>query len=224
MPPYTPFRCKLEQQLRENSFPGTALPELTCGNEGTELVDIMTALISKDDVILIITNPAYQKDISSYMLSAHCMQIMDWATVPVMIVPETTLIRNPEKIAIIANLGEQDTDYINVLGNLVEQFSSEIMVSHLTGNHSLDGTFTPSENKLLANIYKKVDYGRVYYRRIIIGGQEKGWRWLNNNKKCDLIAVSHQPQNALKEFFNLGCTPEITHHLTIPVIVLPYMG
>jgi hypothetical protein len=173
---------------------------------------------------LIVTAPHDSQDMATYVLSDHCQQIMHWAPVPVMIVPDATLVRNPEKIAFVTNLGEQDTNYLNVLANLVEQFSPEIMVSHLTENYSLEDTFTILEKKFLAGIYKKVDYGRVYYRRIIVGGQEKTWKWLNDNKKCDWLVISHKPQRALKEFFNLGRTPQTTHHITIPIIVLPEMG
>jgi nucleotide-binding universal stress UspA family protein len=218
------FSARLKSKLIERSFPGSPLPEITYDRENQEIVDVMTSIVNNNDIILIVTAPPDSQDIASYMLSDHCRQIMHWAAVPVMIVPDATLIRNPEKIVFTANLGEHDTDHINVLANLVEQFSPEIMVSHLNENYSLEDTFTPLEKKLLANIYKNVNYGRVYYRRIIVGGQEKGWKWLNDNKKCDLLVISHQQPRALKEFFNLGRNPQTTHHITIPIIVLPDIG
>ena len=217
------FSARLKSQLIERCSPHSFLPEIKYDQDNQEIVDVMTSIVNNDDVILIVTAPPDSQDMAAYMLSDHCQQIMHWAPVPVMIVPGTTIIRNPEKIAITINLGELDTDYINVLANLVAQFSPEIMVSHLTENHSLGDTFTHLEKKFLASIHKRVNYGRVYYRRIIVGGQ-KGWKWLNDNKKCDVLAISHQQQKVLNEFFNLGRTPEVSHHITIPVIVLPDMG
>lgn len=215
------FSARLKSQLIKTSFPGSTLPEITYDGNNQEIVDVMTSIVNNNDISLIVTAPGNSQDIADYMLSNHCQQIMHWAPVPVMIVPGTTLIRNPEKIAITANLDEHDTDYINALTNLVEQFSPEIMVSRLTEDRSLENTFTILEKSLLANIYKKVSYGRIYYRRIISGGAEKDWKWLNDNKKCDILVISHRPQNALKEFFNLGRTPQVTHHITIPIVVLP---
>jgi nucleotide-binding universal stress UspA family protein len=212
----TAFSLKLEQQLRERSFPGTILPELTCGNEGDELVDIMTSLVNNNDVILIITNPACSEDISYYMLGAHCRQIMDWATIPVMVVPETALIRNLEKIAYTAVLGCDDANYINKLVSLVEGFSPEIMIACLPEN-----AFKEGNEAIITDMVQKVDYGRIYYRRISIDRTERNWKWLNNHKKCDLLVFERKSQNELKDFFNLGYNTQATHHITIPVLILP---
>ena len=218
------FSTRLKNQLIERSFPGSVLPEITYDGDNQEIVDVMTSIVNNNEIILIVTSPQDGQDIANYMLSDHCQQIMHWAPVPVMIVPDTTLIRNPEKIAITTNLGEQDTNYINVLANLVEQFSPEIMVSHLIEDRTLENTTTPLENRFFTSIYKNVTYGRVYYKRVIVGEQKKSWKWLNDNKKCDLLVISHRSEGNLKEFFNLGRTPEITHHITIPIIVLPDMS
>jgi len=218
------FSGRLKSLLIDRSFPDSVLPEITYDQHNQEIVDVMTSVVNSNDIMLIVTAPPAGQDMATYMLSEHCRQIMQWATVPVIVVPDATAIRNPEKIAITANLDEQDIDYINALINLVEQFPVEIMVSHLTQNHFLESKFTPSENNLVACIRKKIAYGRIYYKRIIVGAQEKGWKWLNDNKKCDLLVIRGQSQSALKEFFNLGRTPATTHHITIPVIVLPDAG
>ncbi len=213
------FSLKLEQQLRERSFPGTVLPELTFSDEGDDLVDIMTSPVNSNDVILIITNPVCSEDISSYMLSAHCRQIMDWATIPVMIVPETALIRNLEKIAFATVLGCDDANYINGLVSLVEEFSPEIMISYLPGKTFIDG-----DDACITKVIQNVDYGRIYYRRISIDRTERNWKWLNDHKKCDLLVFERKSQNKLKDFFNLGHNTQDTHHLTIPVLILPVMN
>jgi len=218
------FSSKLENHLIERSFPGSPLPEITYDCDNQEIVDVMTSIVNNNDIILIVTAPLDGQDIAAYMQSEHCRQIMNWSPVPVMIVPHTASIRNPEKIAITTGLGERDTDYINLLVNLMEPFSSEIMVAHLTENHPSENTFTHAEKKFLTNIYANVNYGRIYYRRIIAGGREKGWKWLNDNKKCDLLVIKRQPQNELKKFFSIGRTDQITHHITIPIIVLPEMN
>ena len=215
---------RLERQIIEKSFPGSPLPEITYDEGNGEVVDVMTSVVNNDSIILIVIAPRNGQDMATCMLSDHCRQVTHWATVPVMIVPGTTPIRNPEKIAITASLDEHDTDYVTALANLAEQFSPEIMVAHLTETISPESSFTIAEKKLMANLYKMVDYGRVYYRRINVGGREKGWKWLNANKKCDMLVIRHQPQSALKEFFGLGHTPQVTHHITIPIVVLPDMN
>ncbi len=214
------FCSELEDELRLNSFPGAYLPQISYEYCDTEIVDVMTSVIDNKNIAFIVIAAQGEDDIATFIMRENCQKIIDWSTVPVLIVPENTAIHNPEKIAFAANLDANDTDYINMLTGITQQFSPEIMVTHINTDYS-QNEYETAENLLIKNISYKVNYGRIYYRSTSTNNIKNGWEWLNKNKKCDLLAMVQQPQFVLKKFFKLASTPHITYHLTIPILIFP---
>lgn len=214
------FSRRMEERLATRTFPGSFLPEIYVDNDNQEIVDIMTALMQNPDISLIVTAPDTESDLADYMVSDDCNRIIDWATVPVMVVPESAALRNFEKIAFASQLHEEDINSIGELGKLLESFAAELMVAHLNSDPS-DQILRGKEEELNRALYKKLDCGGVYFRSIPDAEQQKNWNWLKANKRTDLLAVVQQPRDGMTKFFQRGKNSSVTHHLTVPVLVLP---
>jgi nucleotide-binding universal stress UspA family protein len=211
---------RLTSKLKETSFPGAMLPDIMFDRSGgIEIVDVMTSLINDDDIILIVISPNLNNSIEAFIQGCDCQEIVNWANVPVLVVPESASIRNPEKIAFVSEFDGSDTSYISSLVNLTEKFSPEIMIAHLE-----DGCNSTSlqiiEKALLAGLYNKVDYGRIYCR-CIPRAKQSCWQWLKDNKRSDMLVIVQQSQHKFKDFFKHGQTSQVTHHITIPVLIFP---
>lgn len=214
------FGMRMAQELVARTFPGSYLPEVQLDRDNSEIVDVMTAIMQNGDINLVITTPGTQNDMVDYLLSDECTRIIDWATVPVLIVPKNTPLRNMEKITFASQLHEEDINSIAELGCLLESFAAELMVAHLNSDPSDPGVRT-AEKQLNSDLYKKLDCGGVYFRSIADVDQHKNWDWLKANKKTDLLAVVQQPREQMARFFKRGCNEAVTYHLTLPVMVLP---
>ncbi|MES2108291.1 MAG: hypothetical protein V4577_06080 [Bacteroidota bacterium] len=214
------FGHRMEERLMTRTFPGSFLPEIHMDNDNKEIVDIMTSLMQNPDISLVITAPETESDLASYMISDDCNRIIDWATVPVMVIPECAPLRNFEKIAFASQLHEEDINSISELGKLLESFAAELMVAHLNSDWS-DQAVREKEEKLNRDLYKKLDCGGVYFRSIPDTVPYQNWDWLKANKRTDLLAVVQQPRERMTRFFQRGKNPSVTHHLTVPVLVLP---
>ena len=215
------FSSKLQDQLQAKSAPGSFLPAITFDSSSNEIVDIMTSIVSRDDIILIVTATSLGKDVASFVQSDSSREIIDWTTVPVLIVPDFVDIRNPEKVAFVSKLALADADHIKSLTGILEPFATEIMVSYL---HDKDEAFDSTDdlkNSLLAHIVSGADYGRIYYRKIFYSRHLAGWQWLKDHKKCDILVLSPQSPGELNEFLCSGNSPQITWHVPIPVMILP---
>jgi len=211
---------RLTNRLKETSFPGAVLPEIIFDrSSGHEIVDAMTSLINNDDIMLIVTSPSLNDGIEAFIQGDDCRKIVDWANVPVLVVPDSASIRNPEKIAFVSEFEGSDTSYINSLLTLAGKFSPEIMVAHLEEGCN-PTSLQIAEKALLASIYNKVDYGRIYCRCIPFAKQAC-WQWLKDNKRSDMLVMVQQPQHKLKEFFKRGQASQVTFHITIPVLIFP---
>lgn len=214
------FALRMEQALIANTIPGLFLPEVNVDSDSSELVDVMTSIMHNEEISLIVTAPPAGNDLTTYMLSDACNRIVDWATVPVLVVPEFAPLKNFEKIAFASQLHEEDLNSIAALGSLLESFAAELMVAHLNSN-PLDKVIRAAEDILNRDLYKKLDCGGVYFRSIPDTDQQKNWDWLKANKRTDLLAVVQQPREQMARFFKRGQNEAVTHHLTLPVMILP---
>ncbi|WP_419701535.1 universal stress protein [Mucilaginibacter sp. NFX135] len=212
-------RC-MELDLQNKSFPGAYLPGLTFQDVGPELVDIMTAIMKNEEVNMIVTFPPGADDLATYILSDVCTRIIDWAAVPVLVIPENAVIKNFEKIAFASQLHEEDIHSVAELGELIEGFAAELMIAHLNEDPS-DVWVQKDEEQLNRDLYQKLNCGGFYFRSIPDMGVQKDWGWLNANKKTDLLAVVQQPGEQMTRFFKRGQHSQVTYHIAIPVIILP---
>lgn len=218
--PLIDFGHRMTRNLMARTFSGSYLPEVKVDCDSSDIVDIMTAIMQNEEVCLLVTAPPAEQDLAAYMLSDACSLIIDWATVPVLVVPKIAPLRNFEKIAFASQLHEEDINSIAEFGSLLEDFAAELMVAHLNSNPS-DSTIREAEEKLHRDLYKKLDCGGVYFRSIPDVDNRKNWNWLKANKRTDLLAIVQQPKEQMTRFFKRGQNEDVSHHLTLPVMVLP---
>jgi hypothetical protein len=211
---------RMAEILAGRTFPGAYMPEIRMDPDNTDMVDIMTSLMENPEVCLIVTSSGKENDLANFVLSDACTRLIDWAIVPVLVVPETAPLHNFEKIAFAAQLHEEDINSIAELGTLLESFAAELMVVHLN-NKPGNQDIKQAEASLNRDLYKKLNCGGVYFRSIPDTGPHQNWDWLKANKRTDLLAVVQQPREQMTSFFQRGMNPSVTYHLTLPVMILP---
>jgi hypothetical protein len=214
------FALRMELDMKERSFPGSFFPEVSFNSDSSEMVDVMTAIGNNSDVALVVTAPRADDDVADFMVSDHCLRIIDWSTVPVLVVPESTPVRNVEKMAFSTTFHEEDINSIAELGKLMEAFSAELMVAHLNED-PCDKGLIEAGRLLNRDLYKKIDCGGVYFRSIPDTRERKDWEWLKANKRTDMLVVVQQQKEAMRKFFTRAQGAQATYHITIPVMVLP---
>ncbi|NNU33124.1 universal stress protein [Mucilaginibacter sp. S1162] len=211
---------RMSHDLAKRSFTGSYLPEIRTYGKSTEIVDIMTEIMHNEEICLIVTAPVNGMDPATYLTGDICNRIIDWATVPVLVVPDTAPLRNFEKIAFASQLHEEDINAIEELGSLLESFAAELMVAHLNRNPS-DQHIRGAEEELNRELYRKLNCGGVYFRSIPDVISQKNWEWLKANKHTDLLAVMQQSREQMAALFKRGQNREVTYHLNLPVMILP---
>ncbi|MBK0379594.1 universal stress protein [Mucilaginibacter segetis] len=214
------YTLQLEQELIASSFAGTALPEISFNTRHTELVDIMTAIDARADIAMVVCGVPDLQELADYILGDTCSRIIDWARIPVMVVPRGTVRMNPEKIAYAATLKDEDIQSIGELGNLMEAFAAELMVAHLWGTQP-DQDVKAKEQVLNNALYRNLNCGGVYFRSIDDSQPVRDWKWLKANKRTDILALMLRPKEQMKSFFKRGQNREVPYHITVPVIIMP---
>lgn len=214
------YALRLEQELIASSFAGSNLPEISFDPGNTELVDIMTAIDAHTNIAMVVCGVPDQEELADYILGDTCSRIIDWARIPVMVVPRGTVRMNPEKIAYAATLKEEDIQSIGELGELMESFAAELMVAHLWGTQP-NPEVKAKEQALNNALYRDLSCGGVYFRSIDDSQPVRDWKWLKANKRTDIMALMLRPKEQMTSFFKRGQNTEVTYHVTIPVIIMP---
>jgi hypothetical protein len=215
--------CNAMNLLQQQStFPTAYRPEISYNNESSEMEDIMTSIGNDDQVVLLVTPLLGCEDLSSFIAGDTCSKIIDWASVPVLVIPAGAAIKNYEKIAFVTTLHQQDINAIAWLGELIEVFAADLMVAHLNEDPG-DCLKAAAEQTLSRGLYEKTNYGRIYFRSIPDLHPQKDWEWLKANKKTDLLALVQRSREQMTAFFKRGQNIQRTLHLHIPVMILPKM-
>jgi nucleotide-binding universal stress UspA family protein len=214
------FGQRLISETAARTFDGAYQPEILTEGSSTEIVDVMTTIMENENICLIVTPGGQEHDLAAYILSDGCNRMVDWARVPVLVVPENTPLRNPEKIAFASQLHEEDINSIAELGHLMECFAAELMITHLNSDPS-NQLICQKEAQLNRDLYQQLNSGGVYFRSIPDLDREKNWNWLKANKNAEMLAVVQQPREQMNKFFLRGQNESVTHHLTLPVLILP---
>ena len=210
----------LEADLMKRVFPGSFMPQTSVYTGSTDMVDVMTEIINDTKIALIVMAPLETDDLASFIMSDACCRIIDWTTVPVLVVPQNTPLRNIEKMAFATTLDAGDILSIAELGSLMDGFHAELMVAHLNNNPA-DNDTKAAEKEINRKLYTDLHCGGVYFRSVPDIKHQKDWEWLKANKRADLLAVAKQPKEQMMSFFKRGQSSHVTHHITIPVMVLP---
>jgi len=213
---------KLETEMKEESFPGVHLPQISYHCEEGSIANNIAGIEEDKNIVLIVLATHGADDMPAFMMGNNCRQVIDTATVPLLIVPGNCNIKNIEKFAFATDIVHNDTAYIKSLASLARQFSAEIMVVNVNQNISFS-----NEREIQINLFKdevvhKINYGRVYYRSIPNSNIKKGLDWLMENIKFDILVMVHRKGNLLDFFFKSSMTKKIADHTNIPLLVYPY--
>jgi len=216
----TEFSEALASDLIKRGSPGSFMPQISFYTDSADMVDVMTEIINNSETAMIVIAPLETDDLASFMISDAYSRIIDWTTVPVLVVPEHAPLRNIEKMAFTTTLDAGDILSIAELGNLMDGFHAELMVAHLDSNPA-DNNIKAAEKELNRKLYTDLNCGGVYFRSVPDIKHQKDWEWLKANKRTDLLAIAKRPKEQMTSFFKRGQSSHITHHITIPVMVLP---
>jgi len=177
----------------QSTFPGAYRPEISYNSNSSEMEDIMTSLGNDSELVLLVTPLFECEDLATFICGDTCSKMIDWASVPVLVIPPGAPVKNYEKVTFVTTLHKLDISSIASFGKLVEVFAADMMVAHLNDDPANQLKIT-AEEALQKDLYKKTDYGRIYFRSIPDGHQQKDWDWLQANKKtrpaCPRAAVA----------------------------------
>lgn len=216
------LRRKLENELQKNHTAGAFVPVITCICEEGALANNIPELEENDNITLLVMATHGADEISAFMFGNNCRQVIDTATVPILIVPETSILEEMNRIVFATDVTYTDVKYIKALAEFARQFSAEITVSNVNPENPLDSDHDAAVRLFMNDVEQDVDYDRIKFRSIPNGNVKKGLEWLLENAKFDMLVMVHRKSSLFELIFRSSITKKIADRVDIPLLVYPY--
>ncbi len=213
---------KIKHELTGKSVPGEFLPAISYQCEECAVANAIPELEDNKDIVLIVLATHGADDVSAFMMGDNCLQVIEAATIPLLIIPENAAIRNVEKFVFASDVIHDDIEYIKSLAGLAKQFSAEIMVANVNQHVPLTSEQENAINQFKDEIMHKINYLRIYYRSIPNNNVKKGLEWFIENVSFDMLVMVHRKRDLFEFFSKSSITKKIVDHAYIPLMVYPY--
>jgi nucleotide-binding universal stress UspA family protein len=189
-----------------------------CSKAGS-LGDTVNEITSNRNVLMAVISMHSPDGLSPFLLEDHANEIIEKANCPVLIIPYQVPFKGFKKISFATDLTHSGTDILNCLYGLTKYFDSEILVTHVADQNSLD-----IEGQLMVKQFfdrepTGINYPKIHYRAVKSNSVTAGLDWLSEHTDIDLLILVHRKRNFFQRIFEESVTQKLASHLTKPMLV-----
>jgi nucleotide-binding universal stress UspA family protein len=213
---------KLEDEVKTKHASFIFQPKITHLSEEGTIANALDKLEENKDIILMVMGTHSADDLSTFLMGNNCRQIIDAATLPLMIIPGNTFIKDIEKFAFATDITYSDVAFINALTSLAKQFSAEIMITNVNPDTPLDSEHDAAVHLFMNDVTNEVEYSKISYRSIPNSSVKKGLEWLTANSNFDVLVMVHRKSSFFEFFYKSSISKKIAACSTIPLLIYPY--
>ncbi len=213
---------KFEKELKEKHFPGTFLPTVSWECEEGAVANNISLLEEDSSIVLLVMATHGADEVSAFMFGNNCRNVIDAATIPVLVVPDNSTIADIDRIVFATDVTYSDVQYIKALSGLAKQLSAEIIITNVNPDNPLDSEHDAAVRLFMNDVENDVDYKHINYQSVSNSSVKKGLEWLTENIKLDMLVMVHRKSNFFEMIFKPSMTKKIADRTAIPLLVYPY--
>jgi len=209
-------KVELEGADTRNSMPGIEFI-----SELGPVYEVITKIVKDQELSFVVMGLRGAGIVSRAVFGSNTHDMIEKASFPVLIVPANAKFSGLIKIAFATDLSHTDINVLQSLSGLARQFNAEIFVAHVTNEKFEDYQHQHKVNSFLNDITNKINYPKIYFRRVKSMDIEHGLGWLSVYGQIDLLVMVHRKHNVLDEVFEGSHTQKLARHIQIPLLVFP---
>ncbi len=209
---------KIKSELEKAEITGDFKPEIDTAAEAGNLGDVIAGIAGKNEVGLIVAGTHGGNALNTLMLGSHAKKLIEETTLPLLLVPRTTLINRIKNITFATDFEEpgKDAEAIRRIVPLLNGLDCILELLHVGDER--DNTFAAS---VLTDIALNAGYQRTFYKLVNSRSFERGVEMLSYFGDADVVAVVHRKPSLLDRLFGTSHTQKIAIHTTMPLLILP---
>ncbi len=209
-------------ELKEQHIAGNFLPAINYACEEGAIANNIPGLEENKDITLLLMATHGANELSAFMFGNNCKQVIDAATIPVLIVPETSRIGVLQKIVFATDVTYTDVEYLKGLALLAAKFSANITVTNVNPDNPLDSEHNAAVRLFMNDVEHDVEYDRISFKSVPNVSVKKGLEWLIENTKFDMLVMVHRKSSLFELVFKSSITKKIADRVEVPLLVYPY--
>ena len=148
--------------------------------------------------------------------------MIDQAKLPLLIVPDSAVIKDIKKMVFATDVRFSDTEYIKAIAELARHSSADITVANVNADIPLDTKHEEAINLLMNKITENIKYKHIHYRSVLDDNPKRGLEWLIKNLNFDILVMVHRKTGFFDMLFGSSVTKKVAAHTVIPLLVYPY--
>ena len=230
---YSEFKNKSQSNLRALSqelrdyfketvhYPSfTPMIDFQC-EEGV-VANAVAELEENKDIVLLVIGTHGTDNKQAFLMGNNCLQIIDAANTPLLIVPENTLLKPIEKFVLATDASMSDIDYIIALSGLAKYFLAEVLVINIVDHSNTNEHRELNEHKFKKAILKNVVNNNVQYNSVTDYDIKEGFDWIMENIIFNIMVMIHRKSSQYDYFLKSSLTKNMANSTDIPLLVFPH--
>lgn len=157
--------------------------------------------------------------VSRFLFGSNTISLIDEASRPVLVVPETAGFNAPGRIVFATDYLDSDFEALEKLIPIAEAFNSEIVVAHVFEETNEGKSERSMMDFLCREIRKTIQYPRITYQVYPNKSVARGITSLCEFTEADLLVLSARKRNAFQRIFQKSATKSIIYNIDIPLLI-----
>lgn len=214
------FKLALQRQMEEKKIPFVKFD--TIMRDGIPEEEILRYIREyKPSMVIMGTRGRHQKDID--IMGSVTAEVVDRTSVPLMALPDKTLLKQMKdirNIAFLTNFGERDLVSFEALTGFIKDLSCNVHFIHLADRR--DDGWNQIKMDGVKNYFAR-QYPQKQINCTIIEG-DKQLEQLDEYirmKEIDLLSMTNKRKNVFARLFNPGIAKRMLFHSDTPLLVFP---
>lgn len=196
-------------------------PGIECVSEAGVIQEMVAELVETNQKQLVVLGMSGIGATAKFILGSNSRNLIEKGGFPLLLIPSGFVFNQIRKIAFATDLRTEDIEVLHSLAGFARYFNAEIVVVHVNDDKRQSNAHLKKEDEFLTNITAKVNYDKIFFRRINNAHVGEGLEWLSEHGNIDMLIMIHRPLGLLERLVKGSYTKKQADHICIPLLVFP---
>jgi nucleotide-binding universal stress UspA family protein len=202
---------------------GDFRPEIDQYSKEGLVIDTVNDIVSTHHILMAIISMHSGNFLETLISGNHVIDIIEKATVPVLIIPYQVRFRDYKTIAFATDLTLTDIDVLRSLSTLAKYTGSDILITHVADkNNNLSREEEEFNMKQFFNQSPlKINNPGVRYHAIKSSSTTTGLKELTQEIETDMLVLIRRENNVFQKIFENNVIRNLADHPAKPLLIFP---
>jgi nucleotide-binding universal stress UspA family protein len=212
---------KLDEESHAAASKYSFHPGIEYLSEAGVIPEMVAGLVDEKQKQLVVLGMSGIGATAKFILGSSSRNLIEKGGFPLLLIPSGFVFNQIRKIAFATDLRVEDIEVLHSLAGFARYFDAEIVVTHVNDDKRQCNEHLKKEDEFLNNITAKVNYDKIFFRRINSARVGDGLDWLSEHGNIDMLVMIHRPIGFLDRMVKGSYTKKQADHISIPLLVFP---